>query len=103
MGLLEELRGFFALAVLDRRSGELICARDPLGVHPLFYARAQDGLFVSPSANTLAAQPGVGSALSRAALADALCRRWPDRQQTFFEEVRRVPPGHLLRVKGTSI
>ncbi|HZA49893.1 MAG TPA: asparagine synthase-related protein [Myxococcaceae bacterium] len=103
LGLLEELSGFYALAVLDRRSGELICARDPLGVHPLFYARAPDGLFLSPSANTLAAQPGVGSGLNRVALADSLCRRWPDPQETFFEAVRRVPSGHLLRVTGRHI
>jgi len=103
LGLLEALSGFYALAVLDRRSGELICARDRLGVHPLFYARAQGGLLLSPSANTLSAQPGVSGGLSRAALADALCRRWPDPEQTFFEAVRRVPPGHLLRKKGTSI
>jgi asparagine synthetase B (glutamine-hydrolysing) len=103
LSLFEVLSGFFALAILDRRSGELICARDPLGVHPLFYARAPDGLFLSPSVNTLAAQPGVGGGLNRAALADALCRRWPDPQETFFEAVRRVPSGHLLRVKGRHI
>jgi Asparagine synthase/Glutamine amidotransferase domain len=103
LSLFEVLSGFFALAILDRRSGELICARDPLGVHPLFYARAPDGLFLSPSANTLAAQPGVGSGLNRAALADTLCRRWPAPQETFFEAVRRVPSGHLLRVKGRHI
>jgi len=103
LSLFEALSGFFALAILDRRSGELICARDPLGAHPLFYARAPDGLFLSPSANTLAAQPGVGSELNRAALADALCRRWPDPQVTFFEAVSRVPSGHLLRAKGSQI
>lgn len=101
--LFEVLKGFYALAVLDRRSGELICARDPLGVHPLFYARAPGGLLLSPSANTLAAQPGVGSSLNRAALADTLCRRWPDPQETYFEAVSRVPPGHLLRVRGNRI
>ena len=102
-GLLEVLSGFYALAALDRRSGELICARDPLGVHPLFYSRTPDGLLMSPSANTLAAQQGVGTALDRAALADSLCRRWPEPQQTFFEAVKRLPPGHLLRSTGASI
>jgi asparagine synthase (glutamine-hydrolysing) len=101
--LFEVLRGFFALAILDRGSGQLICARDQLGVHPLFYARTTDGLVLSPSANTVAAQPGVGGALSRATVADSLCRRWPDMQQTFYEAVRRVPPGHLLRLDGDRI
>jgi asparagine synthetase B (glutamine-hydrolysing) len=96
--LLDVLRGFYAVAVLDRRSGELTCIRDPLGVHPLFYARVPGGLLLSPSANTLAAQPGVDARLNRALLADMFCSRWPDSQETYYDEVRRVPPGHLLRV-----
>ena len=102
-GLLQELSGFYLLAVLERGSGELICARDPLGVHPLFYASTPDGLLISPAANTVAAHPSVGSAVGRAMLADVLSRRWPEPQQTFFDAVTRVPPGHLLRMKGTSI
>jgi asparagine synthase (glutamine-hydrolysing) len=96
--LLDELSGFYALIVFDRRSGELFCARDPLGVHPLFYGRGTDGLYLSPSVNTVAAQPGVGDRVNRALLADRFCRRWPDPQETFYEEIRRVPPGHLMRV-----
>lgn len=102
-GLFDELSGYFAVVILDRRSGELICARDPLGVHPLFYAHVPGGLVLSPSANTVAAQPDVGTRLNRAALADTLCRRWPDPQVTFFEAVRRVPSGHQLRVKARQI
>jgi asparagine synthetase B (glutamine-hydrolysing) len=101
--LFDELSGYYAVAILDRRSGEVICARDPLGVHPLFYAQTPGGLVISPSANTVAAQPGVGTGLDRAALADALCRRWPDPQGTYFEAVRRVPSGHLLRVMGNRV
>jgi Asparagine synthase/Glutamine amidotransferase domain len=96
--LLDGLRGFYAAVILDRRSGELTCIRDPLGVHPLFFARVPGGLLLSPSTNTLAAQPGVGARLNRVLLADMFCRRWPDPQETFFDAVRRVPPGHLLRV-----
>jgi len=103
LALFEELSGYYAVAVLDRGSGELICARDPLGVHPLFYAHMPGGLVLAPSANTVAAQTGVGTGLNRAALANVLSRRWPDPEETFFEAVRRVPSGHLLRVTGNRI
>ena len=29
--------GSFALAILDEESGELFCARDPLGIKPFYY------------------------------------------------------------------
>ena len=95
--LLDVLSGFYALAAFDRRSGELICARDPLGVHPLFYARTPDGLLLSCSTNTLAADPRVGGAINRVLLLDNFSRRSPEPQETFFEGVLRVPPGHRLK------
>ena len=101
--LLNRISGFYALVVFDRRSGELFCARDPLGVHPLFYARTTVGLLLSPSANTLAAEPGVGVRVNRALVADHFLGRWPDPQETYHEGIRRVPPGHLLRVNGDRV
>src|SRR4029453_1027880 len=35
---------------------------------------------------------------NRAALADHLCYRWPDPQETFYESVRRVPAGSCVTI-----
>ena len=35
--------GSFALALLDEESGELFCARDPLGLTPFYYRLDSDG------------------------------------------------------------
>src|SRR5262249_35158408 len=40
---------------------------------------------------TLLDQPDVSRTVNRAALADHLCQRWPDLQETFFAGIRRVP------------
>jgi asparagine synthase (glutamine-hydrolysing) len=93
---LARLRGAFALVIWDRRKNQVLCARDPLGMHPLFYAETAGALLLSPSIDTLLRQPGVSSELNRAGMVDALARRWIAREETYFTNVRRVLPAHAL-------
>src|SRR4051794_31136831 len=37
-GLLDRLSGRFAFAIRDATNARVLCVRDPLGIHPLFYA-----------------------------------------------------------------
>jgi asparagine synthase (glutamine-hydrolysing) len=96
--LLRHLRGTFAVIIWDGLRDTLLCARDPLGVYPLFHAEAGRALLVSTSIDTLIRQPHISGALNRAALADSLLDRFPKLEETFFARVSRVPPGHALRV-----
>jgi asparagine synthase (glutamine-hydrolysing) len=98
--LFPKLRGMFVVFVWDAKLGTLFCARDPMGLAPLFYARAGGELLFSSSPAALVQHPRVSCAVNRAALADHLCHRWPKLEETFWADVNRVPPGHLLRVTG---
>jgi asparagine synthase (glutamine-hydrolysing) len=102
---LGRLRGAYALVLWDRERGLLLAARDPLGLHPLFYAEAGRELLLSSSIEALAGHPRVSRAVNRAALADHLRHRWPVLEETYYEAVRRVPPGHVLRIsrEGTHV
>jgi asparagine synthetase B (glutamine-hydrolysing) len=53
---------------------------------------------VSPSVVTLLRQPEVSARVNRAAVADHLRHRWPRPDETYFDGVHRVLPGHWLRV-----
>jgi asparagine synthase (glutamine-hydrolysing) len=96
--LFQRLRGIFALAIADRDQGCLLCARDPLGIFPLFIAQDGSTLFLSTTIAALTNHPRVSRAINRAALADHLCSRWPIPEETCFTAVSRVLPGHVLRV-----
>ncbi len=97
---LARLRGMFALIIWDSLHEILLCVRDPLGSHPLFYADGRDGLLVSPSIELLLQHPHVSRALNRPALVDLFVDRYPKLEETCYEAVSRVPPGHVLRVAG---
>src|SRR5262249_19731928 len=98
----ERLRGFFALIVWDNKRQSLFCLRDPLGTCPLFYASARDGFLFSTSIDVLIKHPSISRSLNRAALADFLLDRFPYVEETFFEAVKRVPRGHVVRIDEKS-
>jgi asparagine synthetase B (glutamine-hydrolysing) len=92
--LLGEIKGMFAIMVWDPRNNTLFCARDPMGIYPLFYAEETAEFCFSTSIDVLLRH--VSPALNRAALADHLIQRWPDLTETYHSCVKRLAPGHAL-------
>ena len=101
--VLELLRGSFVLAVHDRARGRVSIQRDPIGSHPLFFARRGQEILFATLPGSLLRQPGISRELNREALADHLCHRWPDREETFFRAIRRVPPGWRAVISGRRL
>ncbi len=94
------LRGVFALLIADRRQGRLLAVRDPLGAYPLFYAEAGDRVLFSTSVDALLGQPGVARTPNLPALAEHLLNQWTVPEETYYTTVRRVRPGHWLRIEA---
>jgi asparagine synthase (glutamine-hydrolysing) len=92
----QRLRGSFALVLEDRECDLQLAARDPLGTHPLFYAETPRQIIFSTAVRDLLPCSDVSGEINRAAIADHLCHRWPCAEETFFEDVKRLPPGHVL-------
>src|SRR3954451_155765 len=93
---LRELKGTFALVIGDRKGERVVCARDQLGIYPLFYAKAGGELLLSTSIEVMLRDPRISGQVNRAALADHLAYRWPDPGETYFSAIRRVPSAHAL-------
>lgn len=92
----ERLRGMFAFAIWDRARRELLLARDRLGIKPLYYAvNGNELLFASEIKAILAALPH-RPVFNRAILPEFLANRFVSGEETFFEGVRALSPGHTL-------
>lgn len=93
-----ELAGDFCFAMWDDERRCLLCARDRLGVRPLFHARAGSrGLMVSDSLAWLAQRLGADRDLDDLWVADFLCVGYSrDADRTVYRRISRLPPAHLL-------
>ena len=98
------LRGMFAFAIWDQRKRELFIARDRLGVKPLYYVHTPDGsLFFASEIKSLLEAKAVTSRLNYSALPDYLANHGTSGDETLFEAVKRLPPGHWLSWKAGEI
>ncbi|HEX5418341.1 MAG TPA: asparagine synthase-related protein [Chloroflexota bacterium] len=97
-----KLRGVFALVIWDRKRGILRAARDPLGTYSLYYAEVGPEFLLSTSADALAGHRGFSRSADRAVLGNALWHFWPRMADTYYASVKRVAPGHVLRIGDTE-
>jgi asparagine synthase (glutamine-hydrolysing) len=97
---LQRFNGMWAFALWDEERGELVLARDRMGVKPLYYASG-DGWFVFGSEiKALLAHPRVPRAPNSSVIYDFLSLRLADHSdETFFAGIHRVPAAHYLVVR----
>lgn len=96
-GVLDRLNGIYAFAIYDRQMQKLTIARDPMGVKPLYYSSKKDGIFFSSELKALL--PFMENKnLSVSAIANYLTYLWSPGEETPFEEVKKLLPGHVLEV-----
>jgi len=95
---LDRLNGAFALAVWDRRKGELFLARDRFGIRPLFLADFGGDVAFASEARALLRHPRAERRLDPGCLVETftLWAAQPDRSA--FPGIRELPPGHWVRV-----
>ncbi|QNP68139.1 asparagine synthase (glutamine-hydrolyzing) [Streptomyces roseirectus] len=98
-GCLSRLRGMFAFGVFDERTGELVLARDQLGVKPLFLLRRGEGLVFASELKALAAVAGTSLDVDPGALVASLLYYWVPDSRCAYREAEKLPPGSWLRVR----
>jgi asparagine synthase (glutamine-hydrolysing) len=92
------LLGDFAFALWDGGRRTLLCARDPLGVRQLHYALNDRLCAVATSLPGLLALPMIARRLDEVKVAEFLTPGPEDLARTFYRDIARLPPGHLLVV-----
>ncbi len=91
----DHLRGMFAIGLWDERSRRLVLARDRIGEKPLFYAVVDGTLFFASEIKAILQGFGSRTPDPQAAF-DFLAAGYVAGDRTFYQGIRKLPPGHML-------
>ena len=93
-GAVARLEGMFAFALWDRRSGQLLLARDRLGKKPLFLWEGEDGLGFASELKSLLELPGFTREVDTSVLPGYFAFGYVPSPRSIFRGVRKLPAGH---------
>jgi asparagine synthase (glutamine-hydrolysing) len=99
---LGHLNGMFAMALYDEEKRELILARDRAGEKPLFYWRTPTRIVFASELKALFALPDFPRVLDLEALEAYLAYGYVPGEMCILEGVRKLRPGHVVRVRVDS-
>jgi len=98
---LDHLIGDFAFALWDRNQCKLLCARDHLGVRPLFYTRGENRLTFASDLDALFEDKALSRDLDDGFVADFLIFGGTvDPALTVYRKAQRLPAAHKLVVQN---
>src|SRR5215469_13418409 len=99
---LDRFRGMFAFALADTATGELVLARDPLGIKPLFYTERGDGLVFASELKAILSALGTDLRVDPGALVASMLYYWVPEQRCAIQDVRKLPEGYWARISDAA-
>jgi len=98
-GALERFRGMFAFALADTATGELVLARDPLGIKPLFYTERGAGIVFASELKAIISALGSELRIEPGALVASMLYYWVPEQRCAIQGVHKLPAGSWARLR----
>jgi asparagine synthase (glutamine-hydrolysing) len=96
---LHRFRGMFAFALLDTETGDLVLARDPLGIKPLYYLPREGGVVFASELKALVAATGPELRIEPGALVASMLYYWLPEQRCAIDGVQKLPGGSWARFR----
>jgi asparagine synthase (glutamine-hydrolysing) len=99
----ERFEGMFAFALYDQRRREVFIARDRLGKKPLFYAILGGALHFASEIKSFYCSPAWNGEIDLTELESYLSLGYFLAPGTVYKHVRRLEPGHWLRLRDGKL
>ena len=99
----DRLRGMYAIAIHDRAARQVVLARDPFGIKPLYVAEVTDGVAFASEPQALLAAGLVRPRVRPESLHELLQLQFTTGAETIFEGIVRVLPGETVVLADGAI
>ncbi len=100
---LSRLRGMFAFALYDKKTGKLLLARDRIGIKPLYYYHEHNRFLFASEIKAILEDPKVERRVNYQALYDYLGFEFVPAPQTMFASIQKLPAGSYLVLDGDRL
>ncbi|MDF1761257.1 MAG: asparagine synthase-related protein [Coxiellaceae bacterium] len=101
--LFNRIIGSFAITIWDQKQQQLILARDPLGVQPLFYATGKKTVVGDHPAAMVADHPELKQKLNDQWAIDYLRGADTFTEDTIYKAIKRVEPGYYIVIQNNQV
>lgn len=101
--LVARLRGMFAFALWDARKQLLLLARDRIGIKPLYYVNTGSAFVFGSEIKALLMDPTVERSINRRSIDRFLTYYYLPGEETLFEGIYKLDPGHFITVHNGQI
>lgn len=99
----KHLEGMYALAIYDEVSEELVLARDPVGIKPLYISETGAGVAFASEAGALVRAGWLAADANPQAWPSFFNKQYVGGQHTLFKGVDRVMPGEVIRIRHGKV
>lgn len=94
----QKLNGFFAFAIYDNETNEMILVRDRYGIKPLLYFEDDDKIVFASEMKALL-KYRIPKKIDKVALYQYLQLNYIPQNRSIFEGVKKLEAGHYLKIK----
>jgi asparagine synthase (glutamine-hydrolysing) len=99
---ISDLQGFFAFALLDGQTGELLLARDRFGIKPLLYHLDNDRLMFASEMKALL-QLGIPRQLDTDSIFIYFQLNYIPGPWSIYQNVLKLMPGHYMHIRNEKV
>ena len=100
---IQKFNGMFAFAIYDKKQKTVFLARDRLGIKPLYYSLIDGVLVFGSEMKAILSHPKFKKSANLEAISSYLTFRYPQGEFPVFENMRRLAPGHSMKVDISGI
>ncbi len=101
--LFPRLRGMFAFVIYDKKTKELVGARDHFGIKPFYYYLSKNEFMFTSEIKTFLEHPDFKKEVNTDALKMYLIFQYSVHEETFFKNVFKLKPGHYFKYKDGNL